>query len=965
MANGQFGDCSKLVNFLKSAIIALFVSIPCFSSTQNIVVNQFSGLDTQDPPSALQPNQSQDLLNVRLQPGGRSVYKRDGYGLFQALNAISSATVHGGYHFQQTSGSDVQLWGSDSGLYASVQDGQFVRVATGTLGSTWQCTDNLGFAYCVTSSGIDTPVKTDGTIANTTYQTGIPDGTIVASTPLQLVVAGVSGNASSVYVSSNNAFSSFGSGPLPTDPYIEIINSPGSRITHMAYYFGNIYWWKDQSFGYISGSASQGTVGVTIVSNQIGTLDDSSAFWNPTNYDTGNHFGTQAQAGSPVSSGNPYFNELSQLGGIFFRGQDNHIYQYDGYNLTRLSRMITPNITASATRKANFWTQTTQSDFQNGSIVPAGHLTLTQSPGDVTISTFQAVENSSTQWNAGTSSNLTISPSSFTLATNNLGSINDPSFENAQSDGFGGFLVGPDWNAPQVSGSQWIALKTEATSHCGTVNPQSGTYFSGGSSLGTNANSPYFKVQIVDANLNVLVSKTISTSAQCSWLQTSISSSGFIGRIFKLQFVTGSNTTGPLLLTSSASYVLSGDINFYYIVDNNGTSTTAPIFFIDNIQNGVSTISSGWILSQAYDTGISSQTIQIKSDFTALSSTPTFSVQTSTSTNGIWTTLLTSTGTNAIGNRYVRYSSSMSVVGGGISPVISTVTIIAASSGTYYSSVDNAPNLNVWNSFVANGQVNSGSLTYFTRSSTNVFSILSSTPSWISQTNNGNVAASTGTFFQARIDFATTSSTAVPILNDFTFNWFEGSASDKAYISYFQDAIWFSVSSGSSTSNNNTIFYLDLLNSAWLKDNIAANGFAVENNTFYFGDPLTSKIYKFGGFSADNNQSIQSYWKSMDFAGTDPTVQNQFVQSDFSFLESSNTVAYTYALDQSTSTTVFNIPLYSSKSSILKRGFLLPVGKIGTYYNFSVGDNSTSPKWTFIGHRVQYNPLNWLPQTSG
>lgn len=953
MAAREFRGIAILVKWFKPLIL-LLVAIPCFGAGQSIVVNQFSGLDTQDNPAALQSSQSQDLLNVRLQPGGRSVYKRDGYGLFQTLNSISSATVHGGYHFQQTTGSDVQLWGSDAGLYASVQDGAFVRIATGTLGSTWQCTDNLGFAYCVTSSGVDTPVKTDGTLANTTYQGGIPAGTIVASTPLQLVVSGVSGNASSVYVSSNNAFSNFGSGPLATDPYIEIINAPGSRITHLGYYFGNIYWWKDQSFGYISGSASQGTVGITIVSNQIGTLDDSSAFWNPTNYDTGNHFGTQANAGSPVSNGNPYFNELSQLGGIFFRGQDNHIYQYDGYNLTRLSRMITPNITASSTRKANFWTQSSKSDFLNGSIVPSGHLTLTESPGDVTISTFQAVENSSTQWNAGSSSNLTISPSSFTVSTNNSGNINDNNFENSTgSSGGGNLALSSAWS----SSGFWNA-SDNFTTNFGCA-PNHGTYAAAGSG------SPLIAA-IVDVNGNVLssISQSItSPNNSCSstpgnWPSITIPSTGLVGTRIKVKFSDGS---GDVLITTN-SYILGGDISFSYA---GGKHTGGPSYvFVDDILNGSSTITTGWIISQPYDTGIASQTVQVKPDVLVLGSTPTWAVLTATSTKGVWTTILTSSGSNAIANEFVRYTSTLTI--GNLQTYISTITLIAASSGTYYSAVDNAPSLNAWNSFVANGQMNAGSLTYFTRASTNPFTVLSATPSWISQTNNANVAPSTGTYFQARIDFATTSSTAVPVLNDFTFNWFEGSASDKAYISYFQDAIWFSVSSGSGTSTNNTIFYLDLLNSSWLKDNIAANGFAVENNTLYIGDPLSSKVYRFGGVTSDNNAAIQSYWKSMDFSGADPTVQNEFKQADFSFAESSNTIAYTFDIDQSTSSlTTFNLSLFSTKSAILKRGLLLPVGKIGTYYNFLVGDNSTLQKWTLIGHRILYNPLNWIPQTSG
>jgi hypothetical protein len=151
----------------KLAILLALWGGPVFAG--DIVVSQFGGLDTQDNPAALQPDRAQDLLNVRLQPGGASVYKREGYGLFQTLPSYSTSPVHGGYHFQQTGAADVQLWGSDVNLYGSVNDAAFVKIATGTFGATWQCTDNFGYAYCLTNAGNDPPVKTDGSVAGTTY----------------------------------------------------------------------------------------------------------------------------------------------------------------------------------------------------------------------------------------------------------------------------------------------------------------------------------------------------------------------------------------------------------------------------------------------------------------------------------------------------------------------------------------------------------------------------------------------------------------------------------------------------------------------------------------------------------------------------------------------------------------------------------------------------------------------------
>jgi hypothetical protein len=209
-------------------------------------------------------------------------------------------------------------------------------------------------------------------------------------------------------------------------------------------------------------------------------------------------------------------------------------------------------------------------------------------------------------------------------------------------------------------------------------------------------------------------------------------------------------------------------------------------------------------------------------------------------------------------------------------------------------------------------------------------------------------------------------------VNDFSFNWYEGLASDKAYMTYFNDAIWFSVSSSSSSSTNNRIFYWDLLNGAWLIYDIPANGFQIENNALYFGSPTTGNIYKFGGVTTDNGFSINSYWRSKTFFAPstlnpyqppsfeDAMVQKEFVQSDFVLGESSTTMLYTYTLDSSTSTT-FSMTAFDSKASLIQRNFLLPIGKIGKYYDFKIGDNSSVTAWRMMGHRVHYNALNWRP----
>jgi hypothetical protein len=286
--------------------------------------------------------------------------------------------------------------------------------------------------------------------------------------------------------------------------------------------------------------------------------------------------------------------------------------------------------------------------------------------------------------------------------------------------------------------------------------------------------------------------------------------------------------------------------------------------------------------------------------------------------------------------------------------------LVSRSTGTYYSAVNNAPNLTSFSTLAMTDNQGNSPISYYVRASTGSFTVLSSTPNWVAQTKNSAVNYSSGTYMQLRADFTLTAATETPALNDFTFSWFEGSASDKAYMTYFNDAIWFSVSASSSVSTNNRIFYWDLLNGAWLIYDIASNGFLIENNRLYFGDPLAGKVYLFGSVTTDNGAAINSYWRSKSFLGQDPFVQNELTQADFVLGESSTTLVYTYTMDSKTSTT-FSMTAYDSLASLIQRNFLIPKGKIGKYYDFKISNNSSDAAWRLMGHKVHYNPLNWVP----
>ena len=844
----------------KLARIALFGPLLAFLGSKpalagDIIVSNFSGgLDTLDNPSAIQSNFSQDTLNVNIQPGGSAIFKRDGYGLFQTLNSTyTSEGIHGGYHFQQLGGSDVQIWASSNTLYGSVSDASFVALATGTYEATWQCTDSQGYAYCFSSAG-DTPIQTDGTKANTVYFSSAPSGTMGAFTPLQLVVAGVSGNANTIYVSAQLAFNQFTPGILPSSPFTEPIASPGSRITHLAYYFGRLFWWKDQSFGYAT-FTGQNDWQLTIISNQIGTLDNSDAFWNSSGFDSGTMFSGTAQANANASPG-----------GIFFRGQDNHIYVYDGYYLTRLSRPITPTVTAASRKKANSWTQQFSTDWVAGSFNPSLSLSTSVAPPT-----------------------LTLSSATVSYSTN----VPDNSFEGT---------INTTWTYT----TYWSQSSSTAGVHC-TITPEDGSYFAMENEIcGPGWYGPSVLIYSPTASGCTLTGAFVQgvSASQCSWTLNTVTLPAAcvnvpVYIIFYDHYYGEIGNQYQFQLASTSTFISSNTFTFYANMDTYSTGgggcPTGVHYGIDNIQGGVTASS----------------------------------------------------------------------------PIYNT--------GSFYSQVNNAPNLTSWSNFsVLDNDPDISSITYYVRVGTNSFAVNSATPTWKLQPKNSALVVSTGTYMQARADFSRSTATfAAPSLNNFVFNWYEGSASDKSYMTYFNDAIWFSVSSSSTTSLNNRIFYWDLLNGAWVIYDIPSNGFLIENNALYFGSPSGPYVYKYGGVTTDNGNPIKSYWRSPDFlfnaaeqsgdgqtisfpATNDLFVQKEFTQADFVLGESSTTLSYTYTLDSKNST-VFTMTAYDPAASLIQRNFLLPVGKIGKYYDFTIGDNSSNAKWTLMAHRVHYEPLSWKP----
>ncbi len=869
---------------------ALYLALLCATAAfcEQVGVSEFSGLNNNESPLIIGISQASDLQNVDVTPGGKSVKKRPGFGVYKDIDV---GGVHGGHHFFDSTGNDVQVWGSSKSLTGIVSDGApTVLVSSATEGATWDCADTQGFAYCVNSIR-DVYVRTTG--AAIAWQTS-PLGTMIEATPDRMVVAGVVAAPSSLYISAANSFLAAGYtvGSLNSDAFIEPITAPGSHITHIRWACGKLLWWKDQSFGYTQ-FEDQYTLENKIVSDTIGTFDNTSA--------------------------------IDPGGNVWFRGQDGHIWRYDCSGLTKESIEITPNIQSSGRRTSNSWTQTTQADYNAGRVIPVLRLSTAIVNGD-------------------------IMPTSFTVTSNLTSTVagNDMTNNSFESETGGGPAF-TGW----AGSCSWAVGTSQSTTHCGTISAYDGSNF-----LANTIGQNDISLEIIDANTSALISSsTINTDTQtCGWtLFTGQATPS--GQSVKVKLIP---TAGGGCSFISSAFTSNGNtIKLYYQADNGGAGWRMSFDYVHG--SPVLGVSSITATSSVYDTGVTSSMAQMQAQWSATISTANFSLFHSPTSGGTYVEVLSSTGTNTFVNRYLKVSSTVSFPASGV--ISSSVTIVARSTGTFYSDIKNSPNISTWGTFNPTSQLNDGTIAYNIRRATQSFTVLSSTPSsWTLLTPNSLITASVGTYFQISASFTVTAATQNPTINDFTVNWYDGSASDQVYMHYFDNAIWTSVAFGVGVSSNTHIFRRDLVNDGWTVYNFGTGGFLTQSNRLYFGDVSTGgNVFLYGSGTSDNGSAINAYWKSKEFTGTDPFNENQLTQIDLIASRDSNqSLTTSYTLGTS-STTAYTISLSSSATSIITHRKTLPAGKNGYTFNVKYSNNSTTGAFELLGYRLGYIQLPWKP----
>jgi hypothetical protein len=919
---------------LGAAVLCLsFLSVRADDLIQK-PIGPFGTLNNRDNSYAIGADRAQDLLNVNIIQGGKSVKKRSGFGTAFTLSNATSP-VHGSYIFFDASGNDVVLAFNDRNINASINGGSMSRIySTGTFGATYQCVDSLGIAYCADSFRTAL-YKTQGTSVGKISGI-ISTGTMVVVGPTRLAMAGFSDRPSAIDWSAATDFTTWGTGSLGTSGVQLTINAPGAKITHLVYAFGKWIWFKDSSFGFvIEGNQPLQTDWVTkTVAFDVGTNDNTSIY---------------------------------REGVLYFRGQDGHIYAFDGSTYQRASREIAGTINLTQNRISNSWTQTTQSDFQAGATSPGGWIDTGTISGQMSLSTAAPISSFSDAAPSDFASGTLTQVSTNVNVGDLLLSFSTQYNLNSQAVGTGGEVCTDECTGPYYQSQSFTStvFKSNALLSSLTLNLQKvgspGDYTlsfksDGGGVPGTTLENISVPAASISTSSGIYVVNFASTTrllngttyfAQLIPTGTCNSSNKIIWR--------GQSGVGTTISNGCGSAATSSFIRYQYTL----YTTTFN--------------ASGNIVSRSFDTGFTTNTwlwgwgTVTATKIVPTNTTLTFETQTSSSTNGAWeslTSVVSGSSATSTVQEFIRYKASFTTVDQSTSSNLNDITIgnsmRTRPSAVFYSQVKNAPSLTSWDTLT---QTITGGHTYnhtfYIRSSTNTITVLSSTPSWTSVGYGAIPSISTGSYFQVRDDFFILTFDEAPVLYDFTQNWFEGLASDKMYATYFDDKLWFSVTNGTGATTNNKELVYDLVSNGWTLYDIPSNGFYIRQNKLYFGSTSDGHIYKYGDINSDNGSAINSYWKSKDFFGVDPFTQEEISNISITAASVANSsMTVTYAVDGS-SVSTYTMPLYNPRGNFATKNKNLPAGRVGYQYSIQFGNNAADQSFEVFGLQVGIRPKPW------
>jgi len=898
---------------MKKLISFLWLLLPLGVGAESTIVGNLRGLSNADNSIMIGDTEAQDLSNVDITDNGFGIKKRDGYSLFKTVSS-STWGIRGGYYFRDTTATDCIVHTNNRSVYVSKNGGNYSAiVTTDTEGSYYDFTDSNGYLWRANSNR-DEIFKYSGSAV--TYYPSHPKGNQIEALPDRLVISGTSANPNRINFSATADFTDFATGILETSAFTEDIGMPGQNVTALKYAFGQLLIWTKDTMVTWSGS------------NQFdGVIEDISATIGTTN---------------PNSV-------IYDQGIVSFQAQDGHFYQYDGNTLQKISDKITGSVTDFARGAARSWSQTTQEDFESGTLT--SDVSATINPGSVVLSTWTDTDTSDSDFGLGTliGASTRIVSGAIHFSTN----ISNNSFEynSGTTDVY-------DWDFISTPGIGSTLLPKDGSRSMAVLD---GAYWrdwiTGGNS------SKGMVLRAVDSGNTPLVISTFTfdTFNDTTHTQKTFSLSGTSGQQIKLEICMSTTPFSTLTITARSKSFISngGNLTFWGKLKDNSFGVEFGLY-IDLFEGGKYPM--GSYLSQAFDTTISSPA-WLSSGASATLNGNSLTAETQSSPDGSsWDSLVSwSTGSapTSARKRHIRYkvtvSSTASTTG---DATITDVALAArASTGTYISQAKEVgTSISSWGNFSANTS-GDGTIAYSVRTATSAAMLDSA--SWVPVTDNTQITASTNPFIQVTSTFSITSATNVPTLENFTIFWNEGALTNTfGSIDKNHRLMWSLAEDGSST--NNATYIYDMRFASWLKYSAALDAPAKVGDYIYFGSQSVGDVFTYPSGSSDNGTAITSYWKSKDFIGSDPFSEK--IWKSYSIVaktESGSNFDLTYSTNMATGV-LRNYSLTDTSGITLKRiNTLFPNGTVSTFLNLKFGNDDSDSPFEIYSFRLDHDQRPW------
>lgn len=925
----------------KRAILAVFCLIlgVCAlkgeEAPQVLTAGPWSGVDTFHAPNTLAPDMVKDASNILFDEGLRAK-QREGFSIF--LTLPTSAPVRGAWSYTAQDGTEWVVLLSSHQLYGYNNSTTTLLLSGLDPDNDMDCAPGNGNLYCTDRS-------TDVFYFNGTsvsYVTNAPKGSLIEWWRNRLVLADVSGAQSQLFLSGQIGDASGGVtdwtvGARSTSPVVWPlggVNDGGNRIRGLTcgpFDFCQVFTDRDMYgfFGY-----------------------DQRDFSMNKLYD-----GAGCIADKTIRQHQGVLRWLSRNG---VEGFDRNVLQFP--RISEDIRDQIEDVIALGGDELN-WVQTTQADFAAGTHAETSD---SLSPGSVvlaTLATWTATDTSGSDFGAGTLTNVTTQTVSGSLHLSVANAnLNNNSFEDAL-------------------GSEWTVTVGSGKNICAPPCPDGSWHFESWqkSVAGSPGVNWYITYSVLDENDAILYSNTTPALADSAWTQYTISYTFQQGQAYKIRLTNAAGTgvsAGEILDITSELFYGSGQTGLTFYAQYNQTGFQPPNIYkfrmyIDYLQGGKSSITSGTFLSRTFDTAVTSPAWMASgANWSANGHNITAETQSSTdSTN--WSSLVAwSTGsypTSPFG-RYMRYKLTLTLQSSGTAlPYIEDVTFSARSAtGAYTSQIKDRGAVTVNGHFEANYILDGGSMTFWVRTATSAAMVLSQP--WTQQTPFTTMAGSTDPFFQAQTRFQIYAATQNPTLYDFTDFWNTGGVRPTMPAEVYRDRYHLFYTTSSEADARNTKVALIQRNGKWtFFDGITGASACLYRNKFLVGDSqATGRVFQLYSGHDDAGAEIETLLRLKDYDGGDEDAEKKFeylfltadhaeeegqdINLDVSYTVDGATTSYslgTVNLAETPGRIVAQVPFPADGS----------VSRIGRWIGPVISHSGAGEPFSLYGLRIYWKPL--------